>query len=110
VDREALGELQMTASLFEVRPLLEEHERKISAVERDVVLIRHAQTDLKLDVVDAGEKNRLLIINAIEINRAMLSDIVETLTMDVRFLRRELAALAVVTAVGFVAMIWLLVG
>ena len=100
----------MTASLFEVRPIIEDHDRIISVIERDVALLRHSQTDLKIDVIDAGEKNRTLIINAIEINRAMLTGIVETTNLELRLLHRKVAAVATVTASGFLAMIWLLVG
>jgi len=100
----------MTDSLFEVRPIIEDHEKKISVIKREVATLRQAQTELKIDVVEAGEKNRVLIINAIEINRAMLSGIVETTNSDLRLLHKQLAAVATVTASGFLAMIWLLVG
>ena len=100
----------MTASLFEVRPIIEDHDRKISMIDRDVALLRHAQTDLKIDVVEAGDQNRVLIINAIEINRAMLTGIVEETNRDIHRLNRQLATLATITASGFLAMIWLLVG
>jgi hypothetical protein len=104
----------MSTSLFEVRPVIEEHERKISEVERDIALLHHAQTDLKIDLVDAGEKNRTLIINAIEINRKLLTGISQDIYRDIQRINKsidiKIAALAFTTIIGFSTVIYLLVG
>jgi len=104
----------MTAGLFEVRPFLEDHDRKITTLERDIVLLTRAQTDLKIDVVEAGENNKTLIIDAIEINRKFMTGIAEDIHGELRRMNRlldiKLAALTSIVVAGLFATLYLLVG
>jgi hypothetical protein len=104
----------MTASSFEPRPEANPREIEITLLERDIATLTRIQTDLKIDLVEANEKNRSLIINAIEINRKLLTDISNDICGDLRNMNRlinvKFAALAIANVIGFFTVIYLMVG
>lgn len=96
----------MSSGLFEIRPLIESHERAIADIKRDMVYYKQIQNDLKIDLVENADTNRRMVLAAIEVNRIALEAASDDMIRQLHAVRSDVGVKLVTLAATMVA--WLI--